>query len=335
MASEDRDAAPDLTRLDALKDAPQKFHIFQALRLIEAAHDDRPRLGRSRKPSEDAVRLEQEAELAFPPSTISDYQLGKEGAPDRMANRFFGLFGPNGPLPLHLTEFARDRLRNHRDPTFVSFANLFHHRMTSLFYRAWSAAQPAPSFDRSDDDPFGEKIDALMGRLGQGFKDRDAMPDLAKRHFAGLLGQGPHNEDGLLAIIRGFLKIPVRIQTFVGTWLFLEEQDRWQLGYGNLGHDTSIGQKVWSRSSKFCLMIGPLDRDSYQRMLPGGQSLKRLKAIVQNYVTDDLEWDVNLILREADVPDTRLGQSGQLGYTTWIGQRSAGTDADDLYLAAS
>lgn len=332
MASEDGDTAPDLTRLDALKASPQSFHIFQALRLLEAAYDDRPRLGRSRRPSDDAVRLGQEAELAFPPSTISDFQVGEGDEPDRLMNRFFGLFGPNGPLPLHLTEYARDRQRNHRDPTFVAFADVFHHRMTSLFYRAWVSGQPAPSFDRPDDDPFGEKIDALSGRLGQGFEDRDAMPDLTKRHFVGLLAMGPRNEAGLLAVIRGFLKVPVRIESFVGTWLYLEEHDRCRLGQGALGRDTPIGQKVWSRAAKFRLFIGPLDRDSYQRMLPGGQSLKRLKAIVRNYLTDALEWDVNLVLQESEVPETRLGQSGQLGHTTWIGQRPRG-DADELFLA--
>lgn len=335
MAGQNGDEAPDLAHLQALQDEPQTFHFFQALRLIEAAHADRPRLGRSRVPSEDAVRLQQEAELAFPPSTISDYQVGKDGAPDRLTNRFFGLFGPNGPLPLHLTEYARDRLRNHRDPTFVAFADLFHHRMTSLLFRAWVAGEPAPSFDRKDDDPFGAKIDALMGRFGQGFEDRDAFPDLAKRHFAGLLGQGPRNEDGLLSIVRGFLKIPVRIRTFVGTWLHLEEPDRWRLGHAALGRGTSVGQKVWSRGAKFRVVIGPLDIDSYQRLLPGGQSLKRLRAIVRNYLSDPMEWDVNLILREKDIPETRLGQSGQLGYTTWIGQKSTGQDADDLYLTAS
>ena len=54
---------------------------------------------------------------------------------------------PMAPLPLHLTEYARDRLRNHHDPTFTAFADMFHHRMISLFYRAWTTGEPAPSYD--------------------------------------------------------------------------------------------------------------------------------------------------------------------------------------------
>jgi len=332
MAGDERAAAPDLSRLAALGSDPQSHHIFQALRLIEAAFADRPRLGRSRRPSQDAVRIGQEAELAFPPSTISAFTPPTQDGPGRLTNRFFGLFGPNGPLPLHLTEYARDRQRNMHDHTLVAFADLFHHRMASLFYRAWSAAEPAPSFDRVDDDPFAAKVAAISGRTGQGMADRDAMPDLAKLYFAALLGQGPKNGEGLLAIVSAFFNAPARIDSFVGNWLHLEPHDRWQLGSAPLGRGTSLGGRVWSRQSKFRIRLGPLDYRSYCRLLPGGQSLKRLAAIVRNYAGDVLEWEANLVLRAEEVPQARLGQEGRLGWTTWLGNRPPGRDADDLCL---
>ncbi|MDT8343075.1 MAG: type VI secretion system baseplate subunit TssG [Thermohalobaculum sp.] len=332
MAGDERAAAPDLSRLAALGSDPQSHHIFQALRLIEAAFPDRPRLGRSRRPSQDAVRIGQEAELAFPPSTIAAFSLPADGAPGRLVNRFFGLFGPNGPLPLHLTEYARDRQRNMHDHTIVAFADLFHHRMASLLYRAWAAGEPAPSFDRPDDDPFAAKVAAISGRMGRGMEDRDAMPDLAKLHFAALLAQGPKNADGLLAIVSAFFRAPASIESFVGTWLHLEPHDRWKLGGAPLGRGTSLGARVWSRQSKFRIRLGPLDLETYRRVLPGGQSLKRLAAIVRNYLGDSLEWEVNLVLKASEVPEARLGRQGSLGWTTWLGQRPAGRDADDLRL---
>lgn len=64
-------------------------------------------------------------------------------------------------------------------------------------------------------------------------------------------------------------------------------------------------------------------------------SLERLEAIVRNYVGDALDWDVNLILRAADVPRVALGgANAALGQTTWVGlRRDAGRDASDLYLS--
>ena len=61
----------DLSHAARLTSAPGEHHLFQALRIIEATHADAPRLGESRRPREDRVRLGQEAEMAFPPTTIS------------------------------------------------------------------------------------------------------------------------------------------------------------------------------------------------------------------------------------------------------------------------
>ena len=77
MASQEREKGPDLSRLDALEGSPQTHHLFQALRLIEAAYDTNPRLGRSRRPAQDPVRLGQEPELAFPTSTIARFAINK------------------------------------------------------------------------------------------------------------------------------------------------------------------------------------------------------------------------------------------------------------------
>ena len=121
MANRNRSGPDHLSHFDHLVERPAEHHLFQALRVIEAHYTDAPRLGESRRPREDKVRLGQEAELAFPPSTIADYTHGG-GGPDRLTNRFFGLFGPNGPMPLHITEYVRDRRRNHRDRTLFVLA---------------------------------------------------------------------------------------------------------------------------------------------------------------------------------------------------------------------
>src|SRR5690606_2649299 len=120
-------------------------------------------------------------------TSITSLHPATAKGPARLVNRAFGLFGTQGPLPLHLTEYARDRLRNHRDPSFVAFANMLTHRLMSLFYRAWAAGQPAPSFDRDGNDPVERRVAAIAGYQGEALRRRDAMPDLAKRHFAGHL----------------------------------------------------------------------------------------------------------------------------------------------------
>ncbi|MEM9784538.1 MAG: type VI secretion system baseplate subunit TssG, partial [Pseudomonadota bacterium] len=67
-------------------------------------------------------------------------------------------------------------------------------------------------------------------------------------------------------------------------------------------------------------------------LLPGGDSLERLSAIVRNHVDDLLDWEVTLVLAAAEVPRTQLGSGSRLGQTTWIGDRAPDEDADDLHL---
>lgn len=337
MATGDRHRPGDLSLHDRLAERPEGHHIFQALRIIEAHHAEAPRLGESRRPREDAVRLGQEAELAFPTSAIASYKPGQVGAPGKLVNRFFGFFGPQGPLPLHLTEYARDRKRNHRDGTLVAFADMLTHRLLSLLYRAWRNGQPAASYDRAE-DPLSDKVGALAGIHGKGLSDRDDMPDNARRHFAAHLALGQRTPEGLVAILSRFFDAPIRLEEFVGDWLELEPDDRWQLGRpAGLGQGTSIGSRVWSRSAKFRLCIGPVRRAQYERMLPGGASLKRLQSILRAYVGDTLDYEVRLILAGEDVPRAALDGEARLGQTSWMMGREdldgpSRPDAGDLVL---
>jgi type VI secretion system protein ImpH len=332
MATGDGTGPDHLTHFQRLTENPGSHHIFLALRIIEAQYPDRPRLGQSRRPREDAVRLGQEARMAFPPNTIRAFT--PPGAkPGSLINRFFGFFGPHGPLPIHMTEYARERQINNRDGGFVAFANMLTHRIMGLLYRAWVTGFPAVDFDRGAGTRFERQVGALAGQHGDALQGRDAMPDLAKRHYAGLLAAGTPNREGLVAILSGFFAAPVKLVEFVGSWLELEPGDRWQLGAGGaLGQSTSIGTRVWSRSAKFRLVVGPVSLADYERLLPGNPSMDRLAAVVRNYVGDALDYDVNLVLRGDEVPRAVLGQDTRLGQTSWIGIRRAEGDAADLYL---
>ena len=334
MEGAQRPGSPDLTRLERLARNPTEFHVFQALRIIEAAHPDAPRLGRSMRPRFDRVRLAQEPEPAFPTSTLVAFSPPNSETPGRLTNRFFGLFGPNGPLPLHLTEYARDRSRNNHDATFAAFANMFTHRMMSLLYRAWATGRPAVSFERSDDDPITDLVAALSGHLGAHMRDRDAMPDLAKFYFGAHLARGPRTVEGLLSMISGYFRTRVRVEDFVGSWLDLDRSDMWRLGQRvGLGRGIGIGTRVWSRSSKFRVVMGPMPIEDFRRMQPGGVSFARLNAIVRNYVGDLYDWELNLILKKEDIPEPVLGKSASLGRTCWIGRYTRDTDPDDLHLS--
>ena len=339
MAGEDRTASDAVALLRALERKPFAFHFLQALRRLECVSRARPRLGASLRPADDPIRLGQEPSLAFAPSTIAAFRPGAGGRPARLLVHFFGSFGPNGPLPLHLTEYARDRQRNASDPTLVRFLDLFHHRLLTLFYRAWSQAEPTVQFDRPAEDRFATYVGALSGRGGEALRDRDAMPDLAKWFFTGRLAAVAKNPEGLRAILTSFLGTPVRVEEFVGHWMELPEDCRTRLGErpetGRLGQGAIAGSRVWDCQTKFRLVVGPVAFADYVRLLPYGDTAARLAAIVRNYVGDELAWDVKLVLRKEEVPRTCLGRTGRLGYTTWVVGRAPEADAEDFVIDLS
>jgi type VI secretion system protein ImpH len=151
----------DVERL--LADAGAAMNFYQALRLLENAHPDKPRIGASLRPRDDAVRFGQDPSLSFEPGALARFTPATLDAKARLAVNFFGLFGANGPLPLHLTEYARERARNHGDGTLAAFLDVFHHRMVSLFYRARASAEPAISLDRLEADRFADYVGSLFG----------------------------------------------------------------------------------------------------------------------------------------------------------------------------
>jgi type VI secretion system protein ImpH len=325
---------------DALAAAPYARDFFGTLRLLEALNPQAPRLGRALRPREEPIRLGQDPELDFAPAALSSFKPS-DRTPPRLGQRFFGLFGPMGPMPLHLTEYARERLHNHGDPTLARFADVFHHRALLLFYRAWAQAQPASHLDRPADDAFSRWVSALLGAGPKEFAGRDHLADHAKRLHAGTLSRGPKSAEGLTKIVSQYFRVPVRLEPHVGHWMPLADEDRTHLlpsSAGSrraaLGRNAVAGSKVWDRQYRFALHLGPLSLAQYERFLPGQRSLLELRDWIRQYCGLAMGCDVRPWLRGSDVPKLRVGQrqglQGRLGWTTWLGSRKPHADRGQL-----
>ena len=322
--------------LEKLEAEPYAFGFFQAMRRLHAL-DPSLNLGKSLRPRDDKVRIEQQPDLRFSPSTVRSYEPPdpEEGVAGKLTVNFLGLFGPNGPLPLHITEYALDRLRVN-DPTLVAFLNVFHHRLLSLFYRAWAAHQKSADLDRQAGRRFTDYIGSYFG-LGQpAMQHRDEVDDAAKLFFSGRLATPTKNAEGLGAILTEYFGVRVEVEPYVGQWIAVPETDACKLGdsplTGRMGSTIIVGSKVWQVQTKFRLRFGPLKLAELMELLPNKGGFKRLKTWVRNYCGDELFWDVRFVLQAREVPATQLGSGGFLGWTTWINTRKPERDAEDLLI---
>ena len=336
MASEDGFETHSL--IDQLAADPYRFDFYHAVRSLEALHPTSPRVGNSLRVADDPVRFCQQPSLRFEPATLTEFRHQRENAPMRMFVAFLGLLGPMGPMPLHLTEFIRDRERNANDPTGARFLDIFNHRVISLFYRAWAVNQQAVSFDRPELDRFVVYVATLIGLGTSNLRNRDEVPDLAKLHYSGRLAAQTRNAEGLRAILEDYFKVHVEIEQFVGHWMKLPKDCQCRLGEsrdtGVLGKTAIVGTKIWECQQRFKIRMGPMGFADYQRLLPSGRSIRRLRDWVLNYVAQQFGFDVQLVLRGNEVPDCKLGKGARLGWSTWMKTKPGPMekDRDDLVL---
>ncbi|MBI3369767.1 MAG: type VI secretion system baseplate subunit TssG, partial [Burkholderiales bacterium] len=212
-----------------LESEPWAFDFFALMRRIDALVPGAPRLGRAQLPSQEPLRLGQVPELDFAPAALASFDASSQKAP-RLGVRFFGLLGPQGPMPLHLTEYVRERSRQRGDPTAARFLDLFHHRLLTLFYRAWAQHQPVVQADRPADDRYAAWLGAEQG-IAPDMPSRSVLPDTALLYQTGLIASRSKHPEALSKVLRQYFGIPVAVQMHMPHWLMLAAEDRSQLGH--------------------------------------------------------------------------------------------------------
>jgi type VI secretion system protein ImpH len=333
MAHEDRPAAEPLSWIERFAGQPGTFDFHVALRRLDASFPEKPRLGEAVRPADELLRIGQALSTAFEANEVAQFVPMTDEAPATLKVNFLGLWGPQGPLPLHLTEYARDRLRHHGDPTLASFVDIFHHRMLLLFHRAWAMAQPTVAMDRPSADAFAAYVGAFFGLGLEETRHRGPVPDRVKLFFAGRFAPAARNAEGLREVVAGYLGVPTAVEEFVGDWIELPAEAQWELAVsretGVLGRTAILGRRVWARNHKFRIVLGPLSRDQFERVLPNSDTIASLASLVRLYTHDEWDWDLRLVLGSDAMEGMRLAQGARLGWTTRLG-RASGAPVDLL-----
>ncbi len=318
-----------------LKTRPWRYDWFNLMRWLDAHNPQYPRFGTAVRPGDETIRIGQKPSLTFAPATVSRFDVDEHGR-TRLEQLSFGLYGPNGPMPLHLTELVRIRTEHEQDGAQRAFSDIFHHRFAMLFYRAWASAQSTVSLDRADGDRFTEYVASLIGYGEPSLRGRDAVPDHAKFFAAGHLTRTTRNPEGLTSILTAYFRCAFRIEEWVWQWLPLAPEDQTVLGResvtASLGKGAICGASVPDRQHRFRLHAGPMGLRDYESFLPGAARHDQLRDWVRNYVGYEFAWDVRLILRRDEVPEIRLGGTARLGWTSWLGSRQTDEDWGDFVL---
>lgn len=308
---------------ERLQAEPWRYGFLTLLRRIGADARIDP-VGTARRPRAEPFRLGQQPSLAFAPREIA----GVGEANGRLKVRLFGvgMLGPNGPLPIHVTEIARDREESRRDSTLVNFLDIFHHRYLTLLYRAWASAQATAGLDRSGDERFSFYVASLIGldtaEIGHG-----PLPAHARLAASAHLVREARNPDGLRTTLEQYFDVPVAIEEHVFHWIELDEADRSYVGKpgtaATMGQGAMPGTRVPDRQNKFRIVIGPLDLSQYLRFTPQGADLPKLIEWVRAFVGYEFVWELELRIEARSASPAVMGGAQRLGWSGWLGPSRA------------
>lgn len=299
---------------------PYAMDLFFLMRNLEA-NNNTTKLGYANKYRDETLQFGQEPSSIFASSSVAKLYQYTNGRKPKLAIHSFGLFGPNGPMPLVFTEYVKERIAHHGDYAASDFIDIFHNRLIMLFYRAWADSNSCASLDNSEES-FTRYIISLCAAGYSPTQKKDSIPSHARWHNAGHLMQQTRSAEGLQNILAGFFKIQIRIEEFVSHWLLLPKEEQTSLGGTKgtqLGFDTVLGRKVLSKQQHFRIHLGPLTQEEYDQFLPNTDKYQQMRDWVLTYVGTEFTWDMCLILKNTTKNiGIALGKQKKLGWNSWL-----------------
>jgi type VI secretion system protein ImpH len=322
---------------------PYRFDYFQAVRMLELW------LKRHGRPQHDVVahylRFQNSTSLGFPASQLEAIQpeprdidrnshaLGTALREARLSYvrvtpSFMGLLSGHGVLPAHYTERIADHQQRQSDEGPRALLDTFSNRSLALFYAAWRKYRLHFKYQLDGQDTFlplllalaGLGHDTLRRRLAH---DRDgALLDETIGYFAASIRQRPPSAVQMGRVLSEYFRQPVRVEQFVGAWYDVPPAQQTVLGSPTavLGTSAMAGVRVWQRDLRLRIVIGPLDHAGFTAFLPGGLAARALRSMLGLLGGVTLDYEVQLILRGADMRSASLGPAsgGRLGWDAYL-----------------
>lgn len=328
MGAEEREPQPDLrATIGRLEKEARRFSYFRLVYLLERLFPGSPPVGQLGPVADERIRLRGDTSLIFASSDIAELAYTKY--PDgvermRVSSAFMGLYGSVSPLPAYFIEqLAQGEYQGGPQPV-REFLDVFHHRLMSLFYRAWSKYRFSVMYRMKGADPFTRRMFCTVGV--DGWKEHETpLARFLYLKYAPLLASKSRSARGLDVVLQDlFGTMGVRIEQFVGHWTLIEKPLRNKVGVMNavLGESMTIGRYVYDGTGRFTIVLGPLSYDEYLSFLPGGSRRPLVRSVVDTFTRGIYDVMLELHVREDDAPRLRLGSErpSVLGRTAWLGK---------------
>lgn len=351
MGTEERDQGPALSEALPLLEGARRRGFYPLMLLLERLLEGRARVGSDLGVRQEGIRFHHDPSLGHASADAVKVEVRRPPIEDPYAppppevfhvtTAFMGLTGAVSPLPSYLAEEVAQEAAQAEGESFrQDLFDLFHHRLLSFFHRAGAKYDMPGQYLSDQGDDWSRRALAYLG-YDRATPDGgtaataggDASPEPAWRRlrFAPLLAGATVTAAGLEAALSDVLSDQldgglVAVEQFVGTWVPLPAGDRTRLGQAaaTLGRSTIMGERLFDRTGKIRVVIGPLDRAGYRRFA-GPAPVAAIRDVVTALAGPGLEHEVALRLGVDAVPPLSLdsgGGGGGLGRDAWLGRQA-------------
>lgn len=324
MADAQRDTAPDLSA--GLISEAKSYDFFLLLERLHGLHGDDLESSDSFAAERQRIRLSNYAGMGFPASDVALAQRLEYSQPHQylVQATFFGMHGPDSPLPAYyLEQLAYEAGQG--EGIRPAFFDVFNHRLLTLLHQAWRKYRHYIRFRPGASDQLSLRLFALVGLKDDAIRGATPIAWSRLLSFAGAVvhrSRSPAMVAGLIAHCFGLDNVEIR--DFELRYTDIAPDDRTQLGClnGQLGESFRIGDSVRTRHCKFTIVITGLGEAHLRQFLPQGQNFEPLRMLVAYLLRDQTPWDLELGLRQGEVPPFNLGpaSASQLGWTSFMEQ---------------
>jgi type VI secretion system protein ImpH len=314
----------DTSIKDRLLEEFFNFSFFKAVSLLEFLSPGKKPLGQTLEPSKEAVRFSVKPGSLFPASDIANLkEESEEGCAPLMDVAFMGLIGPSGELPYWYNELAF--VRNlEKDYSLTAFLDIFHHRLISLFYLAWKKHRFPENYEPGANDRLSRYLLSLIGLGTPGLTSMIGLPEESLAFYSGLLSLPMASAVAIESTVAYLSGIDTWLDQFIDRLLPIAAEDRTRLGAANsrLGEDAVCGSHAWESQTKFRVNLGPMRLTEFIRLIPSGDMIRPIFALVRYMVGAEFEFETRIHLKREEVPPCVLGDTTpvgpKLGWTTWL-----------------
>lgn len=315
-------AAPQQTQLAT---ESFRYQLFQLLRILEASTPSAPRLGERGPARDERIRLRPSTSLGFPCAETVDVaeHISPEGTPRTVVTaNITGLYGVGSPLPrsyAHQILLEEDAQPQQRD-----FLDLIHHRLLSMWYRAWRHHRYEHSFREDGTDTLSRALLDLIGVSPQATADDLGIEPVRLLRYLGLFVGHTRPASGLETLLCEELELPVRVEAAPLRRVALPKEQWPRLSShssNSLGRDVVIGTRHLDRMTSLRLHVGPVSYATLLALWPGKSLHHRFVALARFYLRQPLDLELHVQVPAAEMARTRLGgpQPSPLGLPACAG----------------